>query len=284
MGPKQKPIDAGNLEREPPRSSVKDGLPGVSGWRVQWRVVDALVYRELRTRVSNVKGGFLGVLIQPLGLILIWMTFLTAINIHRGGSLNPFLFLASGTILFTIFSQIVVRSIFAMDANEALLFYRPVKPVDTVLARTICETGLYTCCFIVICAGTWIFLDNIYMSDIGLFFVTILLMAVFGFSLGLIFMVLCHITPAFQQTAFWVPRILWFFSGVAFRYWILPPWTKVFFLWNPLLHAIELNRKAMSDDYFTPDVNLPYVLICAAISVTLALWVYYNNEKALLTL
>ena len=68
-----------------------DGLRRLSGWQVQWRVVDALVYRELRTRVSDVKGGFLGVLVQPLGLIAIWMIFLTAINMHRGGSLNPFL-------------------------------------------------------------------------------------------------------------------------------------------------------------------------------------------------
>jgi hypothetical protein len=43
-----------------------DGLRRLSGWQVQWRVVDALVYRELRTRVSDVKGGFLGVLVQPL--------------------------------------------------------------------------------------------------------------------------------------------------------------------------------------------------------------------------
>ena len=284
MGPKQKPLDSQNFERDHPTGLIKDGLPGVSGWRVQWRVVDALVYRELRTRVSNVKGGFLGVLIQPLGLILIWMGFLAAINFHRGGSLNVFLFLSSGTILFTTFSQIVVRSINAMDANEALLFYRPVKPIDTVIARAICETGLYTCCLLVICVFTWIFLDNIYMSDIGLFFISILLMAVYGFSMGLIFMVLCHITPAFQQAAFWVPRMLWFFSGVAFRYWIFPPWTRIFFVWNPLMHAIELNRKSMSDDYFTPDANLSYALLCALIAVTLSLWIYYNNEKALLTL
>lgn len=284
MGPKQKPLDSQNFGRDHPAGLIKDGLPGVSGWRVQWRVVDALVYRELRTRVSNVKGGFLGVLIQPLGLILIWMGFLAAINFHRGGSLNVFLFLSSGTILFTTFSQIVVRSINAMDANEALLFYRPVKPIDTVIARAICETGLYTCCLLVICVFTWIFLDNIYMSDIGLFFISILLMAVYGFSMGLIFMVLCHIAPAFQQAAFWVPRMLWFFSGVAFRYWIFPPWTRIFFVWNPLMHAIELNRKSMSDDYFTPDANLSYALLCALIAVTLSLWIYYNNEKALLTL
>ncbi len=274
--------DAGGLSRE--AGQGRDGLPGVSGWRVQWRVVDALVFRELRTRVSDVKGGLLGVLLQPMGLIAIWMIFLGAINAQRGGSLNVVLFLTSGIVLFTIFSQIVNRSIYAMDANEALLFYRPVKPVDTVIARAICETGLYTCCMLLICAGTWVYLDHVYMSDLGLFFTTILLMAVYGFSVGLVFMVAGHVAPAFKQVAAWIPRVLWFVSGVPFRYWIFPPWTKPLFTWNPLTHAIELNRRSMSDDYFTPDANLSYAVTGAVLMVTFALWVYRNNERRLLTL
>jgi len=261
-----------------------DGLRSLSGWQVQWRVVDALVYRELRTRVSDVKGGFLGVLVQPLGLIAIWVIFLTAINAHRGGSLNVVLFLGSGIILFTIFSQIVSRSITAMEANEALLFYKPVKPIDTVIARTISETGLYTCCLLVICVGTWIVLDQVYMSNLGLFFFTILLAASIGFSTGLIFMTISHLVPGFKQAAFWIPRILWFLSGVPFRYWVLPPWTRAFFVWNPLMHIIELNRKSMSDDYFTPDANLNYAVISTIAVLTASLWLYYNNERKLLTL
>ena len=265
------------------QARTANGLRRLSGWRVQWRVVDALVYRELRTRVSDVKGGFFGVLIQPLGLIAIWVIFLSAINADRGGSLNVVLFLGSGTILFTIFSQIVNRSITAMEANEALLFYKPVKPIDTVIARTICETGLYTCCLLIICIGTWIVLDQVYMSDLGLFFLTIVLAASIGFSTGVIFMTVCHLLPAFKQTAFWIPRILWFLSGVPFRYWIFPPWTRIFFVWNPLMHSIELNRKSMSDDYFTPDANLQYAITCSIALLTVSLWIYYNNERKLLT-
>jgi capsular polysaccharide transport system permease protein len=261
-----------------------DGLRRLSGWQVQWRVVDALVYRELRTRVSDVKGGFLGVLVQPLGLIAIWVIFLGAINAHRGGNLNIVLFLGSGTVLFTIFSQIANRSTTAMEANEALLFYKPVKPIDTVIARTISETGLYTCCLLVICVGTWIVLDQVYMSNLGLFFFTILLASCIGFSTGLIFMAISHLVPGFKQTALWVPRILWFLSGVPFQYWIFPPATRIFFVWNPLMHIIELNRKSMSDDYFTPDANLEYAVICAIALLTTSLWIYYNNERRLLTL
>jgi capsular polysaccharide transport system permease protein len=264
-----------------PRS---DGLRRLSGWQVQWRVVDALVYRELRTRVSDVKGGFLGVLMQPLGLIIIWLVFLAVLNIHRGGSLNVFLFLSSGIVLFTIFSQITNRSLVAMEANEALLFYKPVKPIDTIIARTFCETGLYTCCLLVICLGTWVVLDQVFMSDIGLFFTTILLASLIGFSVGLMFMVAAHIIPGFKVAGVWIPRLLWFMSGVAFRYWLFPPWTRPFFIWNPLTHVIELNRKSMSSDYFTPDANLAFASVSTLLLLVLSLWIYYNNEQKLLTL
>ena len=272
---------------KPPKgkqSRDRDGLRRLSGWQVQYRVVDALVYRELRTRVSAVKGGFLGVLMQPLGMIAIWMFFIGIINSHRGGSLNVVLFLSSGIILFTIFSQITNRSLTAMEANEALLFYKPVKPIDTVIARAITETSLYTCCLVITVVASWIYLDQIMMANLGLFFFTILLASCLGFSTGLLFMVAGHIIPNFAQIGQWVPRILWFLSGVPFRYWILPPWTRPFFIWNPMMHVIELNRKSFSDDYYTPDANLDYAVISTVLLLTVALWVYYNNERKLLTL
>lgn len=265
-------------------SRDRDGLRRLSGWQVQYRVVDALVYRELRTRVSAVKGGFLGVLLQPLGLIAIWMFFLSIINTHRGGSLNVVLFLSSGIILFTIFSQITNRSLTVMEANEALLFYKPVKPIDTVIARAITETSLYTCCLLITVVGSWIFLDQIVMNDLGLFFFTILLASCLGFSTGLLFMVAGHIIPNFTQVGFWAPRVLWFLSGVPFRYWIFPAWSRPFFIWNPMMHVIELNRRSFSDDYYTPDANLDYAIITTVLLLTAALWVYYNNERKLLTL
>ena len=261
-----------------------DGIQGLSGWKIQWRVVDALTYRDLRTRVGEVRGGFLGVLLQPLGLLAIWMIFLSALNLNRGGSLNVVLFLTSGIVLFSIFSHIANRSVTAIQANEALLFYRPVKPIDTVISRTICESGLYICCMFIMLAGTWIYLDQVVMSDLGLFLISLLLAASLGFSTGVIFMTASHLVPAFGQVAIWIPRILWFLSGVPFRYWVFPAWTRPFFVWNPLMHCIELNRKAMSDEYFTPDANLNYVIVWVVVQTTIAFWIYSNNERRLLTL
>jgi capsular polysaccharide transport system permease protein len=97
-------------------------------------------------------------------------------------------------------------------------------------------------------------------------------------------MTAAHIVPGFSQVALWIPRILWFLSGVPFRYWVFPPWTKVFFVWNPLMHCIELNRRSMSNEYFTPDASLQYAAISIVLVTTIAMWIYSNNERRLLTL
>jgi capsular polysaccharide transport system permease protein len=266
------------------RPTSRDGLRRLSGWQIQWRVVDALTYRELRTRVSEATGGILGVLIKPLGSIAVWTVFMTALNANRGGSLNVILFLTSGIILFTIFAQIALRSLSSMEANEALLFYRPVKPIDTIIARMLCETGLYLCCLFLVCVGMWTYLDEVVMSNFALFALTILMMALLGFSAGLLLMVGAHHLPALRQIAPWSMRILWFISGVPFRYWYLPAWTLPFFVWNPLTHCIELNRSSMSDNYYTPDASLPYAACSVVVMLTISLWVYQNNERRLLTL
>lgn len=264
--------------------SSRDGLRRLSGWQIQWRVVDALTYRELRTRVSEARGGFLGVLIQPLGTITIWAVFMMALNTHRGGSLNVILFLASGIILFNVFSQTASRSLNAIQANEALLFYKPVKPIDTVIARMLCETALYTCCLLIIVLAISIQHDQLYISNFPLFSLSILLMALNGFALGLLFMVIGHVVSWFSPVAQWTLRILWFVSGVPFRYWYLPVWTRPFFQWNPLTHCIELNRSSLSDDYFTPDASVSFAVFACLCMLAVSLWVYRNNERRLLSL
>jgi capsular polysaccharide transport system permease protein len=264
--------------------SRRDGIQGLSGWRIQRRVVGALTYRELRTRVSEARGGFLGTLLQPLSQVSIWILIRTVISPSRGSSLNIVLFLASGIILFGLFSEIANRSMNAMKANEALLFYRPVKPVDTVIARSICETGIHISALLLVMTGTWIYLEQIVMDDLGLFFVSLLLMAVMGFSVGLLYMTASHLIAGFAVVGTWVTRVLWLASGIFYRYWSFPAWTRPFFIWNPLMHCIELNRSSMSQDYFTPDASLPYAFNATLIIFTAALWIYSNNERKLMTL
>ena len=172
-----------------------------------------------------------------------------------------------------------------MEANEALFFYRPVKPVDTVIARAIVEAGLYAVMFIVILFAVFLFKENLVLQNFPLLVISYLLLVFTAFGLGLFLMVAGHRYPLIKQLVPWLSRPMWFLSGIFFSINTMPYWLKPWVSWNPIFQAIELARYSLSSDYIIDGqvISLQYLLSCAAISCAIGLWVYSNNERILLT-
>ena len=254
------------------------------GWNIQINVVQALVYRELKTRVSQVKGGILGVFIEPLGVMSIFLVIFSILRTNNG-PLDILLFLGSGIVLFTLFSDIAIRSSNGMLANEALFFYRPVKPIDTVIARTIVESGLFGIVYLVIISGTFLIRQKIILEDIGLLTATFLAVVTFAFGIGLVLIVVTHIYPSVIQLIPLAMRPLWFLSGVFISLNSIPQSLRPFLSWNPIFQAIEISRFAFTKNYFIDNslISISYLWQCSILSVFIGMWVYSSNEKKLLT-
>ena len=257
----------------------------IDGWIIQRNVVDGLVYRELKTRVSTAKFGVIGVFIEPLGQIFMFLLLFSIIRGNSRGGLDIILFLAAGICIFSVFSDIGIRSANAMIANEALFFYRRVKPIDTVIARTIVETGLYSIVFITIIIGCYLIREEIILNDITLLFLSFFGLVIFSLGLGMFLMVSAHIYPIVLQLTPIIMRPLWFISGVVISLNALPQWLRPYLSWNPVLQSIELARHAFSTDYVirSNEVSLLYLWQCAIVSLCFGLWIYTCNEKRLLT-
>jgi len=259
-------------------------LRRLSGFEIQWRVVNALVYRELRRRVSDVQGGFLAVLLEPIGQIAVWAALrmigspATVVN-----NLNLILFLAAGVILFNLYSRVASHGLTTMEANKALFFYRRVKPIDTVLAKAIEELGLYACAAIVVFGLVWAYLYSLVLSDLPLLVMAFVLMTLLAVATSLLSLVGSHYFANLKQVLAWVNRALYFASGVIYSPIQIPQFARDFLVYNPLLQCIELARKALSIDYRVPSqVTLGYPAGFALVYLSIALWCYTNNEKALI--
>ena len=129
--------------------------------------------------------------------------------------MDPLLFLISGIVLYTLFSNIAIRSSNGVSANEALFFYRPVKPVDTVIARTLVESGLYSIIFVSLISFTFVLREEIILQDLPLLVISFLGLIVFSFGLGLFLMVATFVYPVIIQIIPFIIRPLWFISGVV---------------------------------------------------------------------
>ena len=256
------------------------------GFRNQYRVINALIYRELRTRISQVKFGFLGVLLQPLGAFILFLLIFGFIRQRGGGGLDPEfvpIFLISGIIHYTLFTEIVIRSVNSMQANEALLFYRQVKPIDAVIGRVYVESMLFAVVFILLVVGIFLLFEIFTLDNLPLIFASYLTLTFTALGIGIFFMVAGFRYPLLRTNVIFIQRPLFLTSGVFFSINKIPQPIRPWLSWNPILQSIELSRKGFNENYFIdPDViSLPYAITFALISCTIGLWVYSNNQKIL---
>lgn len=259
-------------------------LRRLSGFEIQCRVVNALVYRELRRRVGDVQGGFLAVLLEPVGQIAVWAALrLVVSQIHVVNNLNIILFLTPGVILFNLYSRVATHGLTTMEANKALFFYRRVKPIDTVLAKAIEELGLYSCTAIVVLTLVWVYLASLVLQNLPQLVIAFLLMTLLAIASSLLSLVGSYYFPNLKQVLSWVNRALYFASGVIYAPINIPQFARDFLVYNPLLQCIELARQALSLDYrVPPQVTAAYPAGFALVYLSIAFWCYTNNENVLI--
>ncbi len=253
--------------------------------KIQIDVIRGLYYRELLTRISKLRFGIIGILIEPIALISIWLLLF---GFRRGFapvfSLDLIIFLAAGNIMYELFSSISRRSIDSINANQALFYYSRVKPFDTICARALVEINSYGILYVLIVLG-YFYLKNIWLVDnLPLILISYLLTSIFAFALGLIFMTAGWRYNFTKEVVSVIFRPLYFISGTFFSLASLPEWIKPWLAWNPILQAIELSRKGFSQFYLLdPLISLSYLIKITMITLFIGLFIYVSNEKILLT-
>src|SRR5437763_409307 len=110
-----------------------------AGWRIQRRVIGALMIRELVTRFGRENIGFLWMMVEPL-LFAIFVGLLW--RLAKGPEdhgISVFAFVATGYIPLVLFRNSVTRSIRLFYVNSSLMYHRQIKVVDFVFVRVLIE-------------------------------------------------------------------------------------------------------------------------------------------------
>ena len=98
-------------------------------------------------------------------------------------------------------------------------------------------------------------------------------------------MVATFVYPVVIQILPFIIRPLWFISGVVVSINSLPQYIRPYVSWNPILQAIEITRYSFTKNYIldTSVISLVYLWQCALGTLFLGLFVYFYNEKKMLT-
>lgn len=246
-------------------------------------VVFGLLIRELKTRFGNYRLGYAWALLDPLLMISAFsLIFGLRGSSGFGGAPAP-LFITASYLPFLFFRNVVSKLQSAVSANMGLFCYRQVTPFSTFIARFMLETmiGIIVGCILVM-GLLWFGFDAIPDDPLQVVLIYFLLMA-FSFSLGIIFCVVCNLFQEADKFLGLLMMPLMFISCVMYPLMTIPAQYQHWFLWNPLVHAVELIRSGWLAGYSSPNVSWVYFSSVTLILLTFAMSCYRLNHRRLVS-
>jgi capsular polysaccharide transport system permease protein len=235
------------------------------GWRIQQRVIGALMIRELNTRFGRDNIGFLWIMAEPLlfaGLVSIVWTFMRGTE-ENGVSIVALI--GSGYLPLTFFRNSVGRSAKVVEANSGLMYHRQVKMLDFVLTRVIIEfigaMMAYVFLGSVMCAFGLFPIPN----NIGILIGGLVIYGFFTLSICLILAPLSEVSELVERLLPVTTYIMIPFSGTFNMNSWLSPQVRDIMLWSPPANAMEIMRYGLFGETVQPYYSITEPLVVSTI-------------------
>ena len=261
--------------------------------RRQIAIVLAIADYDLDRKSTGSSLGNWEGLINPMQLMLFFILMRVGFSLLRGNNrfaaggstdmyFNIVLFIASGFVLAFLFRNVAIKALQGLKLR-APLYYSRIRPLDILLALSLNDLRALLTLSIAILGLVWMFTWSFRFDSPGLAIVVYLLTVVMavGFGLCVIFLAGLNkwVTKIIKRA---MQRVIIFTSGIFFATFELPPITRPFVTWNPVLHSVELFRYSLNNDYPIPDISLGYLVCCSMLTIGFSLVLYRTNESLLL--
>lgn len=235
---------------------MQTDTPLLRSLSIQFRVIGALLMREIITRYGRHNIGFLWLFAEPmmftLGVTALWM----ATKATHGSNLPITAFAVTGYSSVLVWRNTVMRCSAAITPNLSLMYHRNVRVIDLFASRIILEISGATISFVVLTlffyAIGWMELpDDVLKIVFGW-----IMLSWFGASLALLVGALSERSELVEKIWHPLSYLLFPMSGAAFMVDWLPSSAQKVVLFLPMVHGVEILREG----YFGHAVNAHYDL------------------------
>jgi len=250
-----------------------------SSFKIFTAVIRALLLREIQTRFGSKKLGYFWAIVEPMATIIVFSIIKELLHPNAMPGIDYPVFLASGFIAYNMFKNIVIRSMDSFSANKGLFIYKQVKPFDTLISRFIIETSLSGIIILLFLFIGWYFNFNLICKNILIVIIAYIWLALFGFSLGVLFAVLAFFYENFKKIIQLLFIPLFFISGLFYTLDSLPPVVREILLFNPIVHFMEMIHGSYFYGLDTRYINYIYILLWTLFPLFMGLWLYIKAEK-----
>jgi len=228
---------------------------------IQWRVIHALVMREVITRYGREGLGVLWFFLEPLLFILVITLVWYFLKLNSVTDFPVVAFAFAGFSLAQLWRNGANRAATALAPNEGLIIHRNVKLLDIFMARIFLEWVGASGAFLLLGAGLTVVGAIPFPEDVGVVLFAWLLMAWFSLGFGLIVGALCVTFDVFEKL--WRPMNypIFIVSGVFFMVDWLPASVRELVLWVPMVHGNEMVRHGFFGSVVTTYENPSYLMV-----------------------
>jgi len=254
-----------------------------NSFKIFLAVQNALILRELTMRFSSGRLGLFWTFFEPFMQIMFFVLIKTFLFASSDSGFDFGIFLALNFTAFSMFKNIVTKSMNAFQANSALFVYKQVKPIDTIIARTLIEvfiTGIIILIFLFI---GYYFEFDMYVKNLNMVALGFLFLILFSFSFGLFLALMNSYTDSVAKVIGFLMTALMFFSAIFYSIEMLPSEFQEILLYNPLTHFMEMIHGyyfLALDDRF---VDYKYMTFWTFSFLYIGLWWYIKIEKRIIS-
>lgn len=228
---------------------------------IQLRVIRALMMREIISRFGRQNLGVLWLVGEPLIFTVAVTTLWKAAGLHHNSPLPIEAFAVTGYSSVLMWRNTASKCNSAILQNQRLLVHRNVRILDVFLTRILLEM-----------AGATLSFATLTIAIVGLGLVAPpadllkvvigwLMLAWFGAGLGLSL----GTANAFSELVdrFWHPLsyVMFPLSGAAFMVDWLPPATREYVSYLPMIHGVEYLREGFFGDVVRTHHDLAYMAV-----------------------
>ncbi len=249
---------------------------------IQYRVISALIFRELKTRFGQSRLGIFWLFFEPVTHLVILMMIWSILRDLEINGVNSILFLASGIIPFLAYRNMAMQIFNSVRANKTLLIFPQVRLMDLLIARLSIEITVYVGSFFAIFFTLWLFGYPVRIENFNHLLLGSLALCSLGLATGIFFIPIVALFPALQHVMKIMLRVLYFVSGVMYSIEIVPAEYQRYMLYNPLVHVIYYIRQSMFVEIPAKGqyMDMSYVLFFSAICFLIGYYLtgYYKKE------
>lgn len=229
--------------------------------RLQFRVIGALILREVRTRFGASNFGYIWAIAEPIVHIAVLSWLYIAMMRQPLAGLSITLFFLTGIVPYFAYDKTATRLAGSINANRALLHLALVKHVDVVIGRAVLELATLLVVFLLLMTGMYAFeqLQNTLIQPLILA-KALLILWLLGIGIGMTNAVLNSLFKSWDLVFRMATRPLWLLSGIFFMAERIPSPMREWISYNPIVHGVELFRSGIFPGYGSTFINVNYLI------------------------